>query len=226
MSNFNLIKRKKHLEMMLQSIPAHPKPKIELEQYMTPSIIASDLLWNAYALNDIFDKNILDLGCGSGIFTIGSLLLGANYACGVDIDSDVLITANDSSEKLGVNDYCDFIELDVNNLSNTILNSKLDTFEPLHMDVTIQNPPFGSQSKVKNGADRIFMEKSIELSDVSYSFHMAETENFIENYFSKLNAEITHKFYYSFLLPNIYPFHKMESKNIDVVVVRAQKIYL
>lgn len=225
MSKFKLITRKRHLEMKLQKIPGHPKPKIELEQYMTPSIIASDLLWNAYNLDDIFDKNIIDLGCGSGIFTIGSILLGANYACGVDIDSDVLITANDLSKELCVDNYCDFIEYDVNNLSYDILNSKLNLLGPLHIDVAIQNPPFGSQYKVKSGADRIFMKKSMELADVSYSFHMAETENFVENYFSNLGAKITHKFYYSFPLPHSYSFHKMETKNIDVVVVRSQKIY-
>lgn len=225
MSKFKLINRKRHLEMKLQEIPGHPKPKIELEQYMTPSIIASDLLWNAYTIGDIFDKNIIDLGCGSGIFTIGSILLGANYACGIDIDSDVLVTAIEFSKKLGVFDYCDFVESDVNELSYDMLVSKLDVLGSVHIDVAIQNPPFGSQSRVKNGADRIFMEKSIELADVSYSFHMAETENFIENYFSSLGAKITHRFYYSFPLPHSYSFHKMETKNIDVVVVRAEKFY-
>ena len=55
------IKRKKHLEMRIQSIPPHPKPKVELEQYATPSVIASDLLWNAFSLGDIENKNIVDL---------------------------------------------------------------------------------------------------------------------------------------------------------------------
>ena len=38
------ITRKKHLEMRLQNIPSHPKPKVNLDQYTTPSIIASDLI--------------------------------------------------------------------------------------------------------------------------------------------------------------------------------------
>ena len=69
------ITRKKHLEMRLQSIPSHPKPKVGLEQYTTPSVIASDLLWNAFSLGDIENKNIVDLGCGTGVFAIGSSLL-------------------------------------------------------------------------------------------------------------------------------------------------------
>ena len=95
------IKRKKHLEMRIQSIPPHPKPKVELEQYATPSVIASDLLWNALSLGDIENKNILDLGCGCGIFSIGSCLLGADSAIGIDIDEEsinlALKTASDFS---------------------------------------------------------------------------------------------------------------------------------
>ena len=39
--------------MKLQEIPAHPKPKVGLEQYTTPAIIASDLVWNAFSLEDV-----------------------------------------------------------------------------------------------------------------------------------------------------------------------------
>ena len=53
------ITRKRHLEMKLQSIPTHPKPKVGLEQYTTPSVIASDLLWNASSLGDVEGKDIL-----------------------------------------------------------------------------------------------------------------------------------------------------------------------
>ena len=73
------IRKKKQLEMAIQSIPPHPNPKVELEQYSTPAIIAADLLWNAYSLGDIENSEIIDLGCGTGILSIGSLLLGASY---------------------------------------------------------------------------------------------------------------------------------------------------
>ena len=79
------ITRKKHLEMIIQSVPNHPKPKVELEQYNTPAIIASDLLWNALSLDDISTKNVVDLACGCGVFAIGSALLGANSVVGIDI---------------------------------------------------------------------------------------------------------------------------------------------
>ncbi|MDO8869995.1 MAG: METTL5 family protein [Methanobacteriaceae archaeon] len=214
-TNFKPIKKQRHLEMALESISGHPKPKIELEQYHTPSIIASDVLWNAYNLGDIEDKNVIDLGCGTGIFALGSAMLGAECACGIDIDLDALIMARETSEKLGLNEKINFIEMDINNISSEKIK---------FMDTCIQNPPFGSQLKVKKGADRIFMEKAIHLANVVYSFHMAETEDFVENYFSNLGGKITQKFYYTFSIPRTYSFHKQEAKKIEVIVVRVERI--
>ena len=109
------ITRKKHLEMKLQSVPYHPNPDVTLEQYTTPSVIASDLLWNAYGLGDVEGKNILDLGCGTGIFAIASSLLGASLSVGVDIDGKSIDVAKEFSQKLKLDnisfvcgDVCDY----------------------------------------------------------------------------------------------------------------------
>ena len=53
------ITKKKHLEMAIQNVPSHPNPKVDLEQYSTPAVIASDLLWNAYSLDDKDFKALL-----------------------------------------------------------------------------------------------------------------------------------------------------------------------
>ncbi len=219
-TNFKPITKKRHLEMALESLPSHGKPKIKLEQYHTPSIIASDVLWNAYNLGDIEDKNVIDLGCGTGIFAIGSSMLGSKCVWGIDIDFDALIMAKETSEKLGLNENTNFVEMDINEIDiNNIFSGEMK-----FMDTCIQNPPFGSQLKVKKGADRIFMEKAIQIAPVVYSFHMAETEDFVENYFLNLGGKITHKFYYSFSIPRTYSFHKQESKKVEVIVVRVERI--
>ena len=196
--------------MKIQSILPHPKPKVELEQYSTPSIIASDLLWNALSLGDIEDKNILDLGCGSGIFAIGSALLGSKYSLGIDIDEDSINLAFENADKMGIENI-DFIVDDVMNIGND--------FE---VDTIFQNPPFGSQKKADRGIDLKFVEKARDLSpNALYSFHMASTEDFLINYFQSLSFEITHIFRYSFPIPKIYDFHTRESQNVDVVVIRS-----
>ena len=192
------ITRKKHLEMRLESIPYHPKPKIELEQYTTPSIIASDLVWNAYSLGDILDKNIIDLGSGTGMLSFASLLMGANYVCGVDIDLDSINLAYKLKDKLNF-DNINFVVSDVSDFS------------------------FGSQKMSNNGRDLKFVDKAVELHpNVLYSFHMASTEKFLINYYKNNNLQISHIFRYSFPIPKIYDFHTKDSQNVDVIVIRAE----
>jgi putative methylase len=204
------ITRKKHLEMKIQSIPKHPKPKVELEQYSTPSVIASDLLWNALSLGDIEDKNILDLGCGCGIFAIGSTLLGAESAVGVDVDEDSIELAKQTAANFDIANV-DFILSDV---------SELDC--ELDVNTVFQNPPFGSQKNAKRGIDLEFVTKAREFSpDVLYSFHMASTEEFLIGYYEELSFDITHIFRYSFPIPKTYKFHTRESSDVDVIVMRA-----
>lgn len=47
------------------------------------------------------DKTVLDIGCGSGILSIASLLLGARQAVGVDIDALAVKTAKENAEENG-----------------------------------------------------------------------------------------------------------------------------
>lgn len=199
------ITKKKHLEMAIQKVPKHPNPKVDLEQYSTPATIAADLLWNAYSLEDIADKKVMDLGCGTGIFAIASKLLGAASAIGVDIDKDSIDLANS---------YC----RDVNFICSDICDLEND----FDVDTIFQNPPFGSQKNAKKGADLKFISKAIELSPkVLYSFHMASTEEFLISYFEKNDLEITHIFRYNFPIPKIYEFHTREFANVEVIVIRA-----
>lgn len=205
------ITRKKHLEMRLQSVPAHPKPKVGLEQYTTPSIIASDLIWNAYSLGDVEGKDILDLGCGTGVFAIGSALMGANSSVGVDIDEDSIRLAVDVKDKLNV-DNLEFIVSDICQFN-----------ESFDADTVFQNPPFGSQRNADSGQDLKFVKKAVELNpDVLYSFHMASTEEFLIKFYSDNDLEITHIFRYKFPIPKIYEFHTKEKADVDVIVMRAK----
>lgn len=199
------ITKKKHLEMAIQNVPSHPNPKVDLEQYSTPAVIASDLLWNAYSLDDIVDKKVMDLGCGTGIFAIASMLLGATSAVGVDIDKESIDLASS---------YCGDVEF--------ICGDVCDLENDFDVDTIFQNPPFGSQKNAKKGFDLKFINKAIELSPkVLYSFHMASTEEFLISYFEKNDLEITHIFRYNFPIPKIYEFHTKESASVEIIVIRA-----
>ena len=52
---------------------------------------------------------MLDIGCGSGILAIASVLLGADSAVGVDIDAQSVKTARENAEINGVSDRTEFI---------------------------------------------------------------------------------------------------------------------
>lgn len=52
--------------------------------------------------------NVLDIGCGSGILAIGSILLGAKFAMGVDIDPESMINSHENAERNGVLDRTEF----------------------------------------------------------------------------------------------------------------------
>ncbi len=52
---------------------------------------------------------VLDVGCGSGILSIASVLLGADSAFGVDIDPTAVRTADENAEMNNVESKCEFV---------------------------------------------------------------------------------------------------------------------
>lgn len=205
-----MICKKRHLEIALQGIPPHPNPDPSLEQYHTPSIIAADLIWNAYVNGDIDGMTVADLGCGTGVLALGAALMGAHDVIGVDVDGDALKVANDEALRLGVQDICRFLKVNVDDF-----NEKTDT--------VIQNPPFGAQKANRKDADRRFLKKALEVAPVVYTFHLAKTEDFLKKLVKAIGGVITHRFYYAFPLPRIYNFHRDEKREVEVVVLRVEK---
>lgn len=58
----------------------------------------------------VTDKSrVLDIGSGSGILSIGAILLGAEHADGVDIDAAAVKVANENAEINGVSDKTNYI---------------------------------------------------------------------------------------------------------------------
>ena len=221
--------------MILEKVPKHPNPKVDLEQYSTPATIAADLIWNAYALGDIDGMSVLDFGCGTGIFAIASSLMGASYSLGVDIDEESIslakITQNGIFREHDIDDAnANFIVGDINlfnSISDLLNDANLKNIGNNHsslsrFDTLIQNPPFGSQEKGTRHADRKFMEFAVNSADVIYSFHMKNTEEFVIDYYRDLGADVTHKLVYKFPIPKIYDFHTDESRDVKVIVLRVE----
>lgn len=59
------------------------------------------------------ESNVLDIGCGSGILAIASVLLGANKGFGVDIDAVAVKVAKENAVMNGIAEKIEFVEGDL-----------------------------------------------------------------------------------------------------------------
>lgn len=194
--------RQRDLEILLDKhVPAFPSPKAELEQYRTPAPVAADLLYKAYALGDVAEKRVVDLGCGTGMLACGAALLGARVVA-VDVDADALAAASRAATALAVD--VAFEHADVAAWRG-------------QADVAISNPPFGAQ---RPGADRPFLEAAIRAAPVAYVFSNAGTEEFVRRFAADLGAAPTHAWPYAFAVPHQFRFHTRARQDVAVVVHR------
>jgi len=180
------------------------KPVPSLEQYMTPATIAADIIFTAHQFGDIGDKIVIDLGCGTGIFSIGACLTGAKKVLGIDIDKNSIQTAQEYAKKQNL--PIDYRVQDVKDVTCC-------------GDTVIMNPPFGAQ-KSNLQADRAFLEKGCEIAQVVYSIHLKKTIPFIEKLVTSLDGDITYRKGYRFPIRWMFDFHKKEVINYDVTLVR------
>lgn len=197
----------KKLEITLSRLEQHPNPKPSLEQYPTPAGLAIKILRAAYVKGDIQGKTVFDLGCGSGVFSIGAALLGADYVVGVDVDREALEVAKLNAEKTGVEKRVDWILADVRWFN---LASRGDT--------VIQNPPFGVQ---RRGADRVFLDKALEIGHVAYTIHKAETDEFIRSYVENRGGRIEEVYLAEIVIPHIFSFHRKPRRRVKIHVYRV-----
>ncbi len=181
---------KKRLEIMLQRVKWIEKPKVMLEQYQTPPSVAAELLYLALLQGDIRGKKVVDLGCGTGILSIGAWILGAHEVVGVDIDENMLRVAQLNSKEIGA--------------KVRWVKSDVETFHE-RCDTVVQNPPFGT--KVRS-ADIVFLKKALQISKVTYTIHKAGNWRFIFLKVAELGRRVTHVTPVRIEIPWSLPFHK------------------
>ena len=215
---------KKQLESDLQGLSSFNEPKLKLEQYQTPPRLAAEIL-HFINLSDknpgIKGRNILDLGCGCGIFGFGCVRLQANLVIGIDADDSAIALAIKNREDIDVPaDVISFIQKDVANLSRDDLPSDID------FDMVIMNPPFGTRGQEK--ADSMFVQKGLELANVVYSIHKSSTRVYWtetvkhlwkENYGWDVVTEVMLDDL-GFRIPCTLKFHKLEEQYICVDLIK------
>lgn len=193
--------RKRELEIRLQSVRGFESPDAALEQYMTPATIAADVLFEAYSRGDVAGLKVMDLGCGTGMLSIGAALLGAGMVVGFDTDPDALRVAEANARDLGA---------DV-----SFSRARIDEIEE-GADTVVMNPPFGCQTP---HADRPFLERGLTLSDCVYSIHMASTLDFVESYCDRRGRSVFWRRTYKYDIPHQFSFHSKEKQTVEVAAV-------
>lgn len=171
----------KELESNLQLVEPFKQPKLHLEQFITTPHLASQILFNIdQSYDDLNNKLVCDLGCGTGMLSIGSSLLDADYVLGIDIDSDVLEECQANISQFEINNI-DLINCDCERLlNNKSLNGKFDT--------VVTNPPFGTKNQ---GIDVTFLRVASMISSHSiYSLHKKTTRNFLKTKSAQLGLDM------------------------------------
>lgn len=188
----------KELKIELSKIKKFTKLNYKLEQYVTPSEIAAQLIWDIK--ENIENKKILDLCCGTGMLSAACAYMNPDFILGVDICQTSLEIYREN-----MNEITDFecIKADFN-----CLNLQKDFF-----DVVIMNPPFGTKIKHQ---DIKALDKALEICKVVYSMHKTSTREYLLNKYqdAKVIAELKYE------LPQTYDFHRKKCKIIKVDFIR------
>lgn len=202
--------RKRNLEIQLSKVEPHPSPRAHLEQYTIPTDIAAEILYlAAYTFNDIINKSVADLGCGTGRLAIGAALIGASEVVAIDIDKVAVQTAKRNAEKLKVEDKIRLIVGDIEALTGKF-------------DVILQNPPFGVQ---RRRADRKFLLKALKIGKHIYSLHKAGSQEFIKRFIEKHGGKVTGVFPFEIWIPHTFPFHMKPKHLVKVELYRIEGKY-
>jgi putative methylase len=209
----DIILSRKDLEINLTSFDLEFKtPKVELEQYPTPPRVAANLIHRATMLNDIENKNIVDICAGTGILGIAALLSGAKSVTFIELDNDIIDILQKNLNKIDT--YA--------NITYEIVNQDAIEYKVSEKyDTAIMNPPFGIQQKSKK--DTLFLKKAIELAKTVYSIHDGSKANieYLPGFLKKINAQSIEYYLDEFPLSKTYNFHKQNKKVNQVMILKS-----
>ncbi|MDO5845787.1 MAG: METTL5 family protein [Methanocorpusculum sp.] len=197
----------KNLEMRLQNVKGFPAPRPELEQYITPAPLAARFLFDAFMHNDIEGLSVADLGCGTGMLSIGAALLGAEVA-GIDTSAAALAVGEKNAAAAGVS-----IAFQQGTISPATVAA--DSF-----DTVVMNPPFGAQVE---HADRPFIEAALSAAPVVWGIFNKGSIPFIKAY-TKEKAAVTDMVSAQLSIPRQFAFHTKDVLEIPVEILRLERL--
>ncbi len=207
---------RKELELLLEETPDYRCPREYLEQYITPSTIASRLLWEAFIRGDIGGRVVLDLGCGTLRLGIGALYLGAERVVGVDIDCGVLDQVYQwlKGKRLGYRVL--------------LVCSDASIFSARGIDTVVMNPPFGVK-RWNRGLDMIFLSRALSIAGTVYTIHKYSPgeRRLVREIAKAFNSRIVYEDTVEFPIKMTYRHHRRRIHRVlvDLYGIRRRKGY-
>ncbi|GIQ81112.1 hypothetical protein KIPB_002020 [Kipferlia bialata] len=197
-------------EVLRQGVPSWSEPDVELEQYATPPDIASRIAFvaeNTYG--DITNKAVADLGCGPGMLSAAVSVFSPAALVSLDISEDSLDAYTRTREAL--------------ELTSTLVHCDVAKHCPLRgnsVDTVVMNPPFGTRLA---GVDVAFLAQGCLAATTSvYSLHKSSTvDHLVDKAAKTWSVIVSPVFRYKFPLPATYDFHKANTKDIEVTLIRC-----
>ena len=112
------------------------KLREDREQYITSPEVACEVLnWMESYYEDISRKFVVNLGCGTGMLSLGCSFMGAAHVVGMEVDEEAMLIAEDNLQRVGHEcGSVDFVLCNVRDLTSASF--------PM-VDTVVMNPPFG-----------------------------------------------------------------------------------
>lgn len=188
--------------------------KQELEQYPTPTSVASHMVWTIRMKNKMVNKTVIDMGCGSGVLSIASLFAGASRVLCLDIDEDILLHAKSLMDK-----YYSELSYRVILIHGDVLDSLFN-----NIDTVVMNPPFGVVRR-NRGLDIKFLESALLNARYVFSLHKYSDGlvEIVKNITMWRRVEIIWFEILELEIPMLYPRHRKRVHRVKALFIGLEK---
>ncbi|MFW6436056.1 MAG: METTL5 family protein [Halococcoides sp.] len=198
---------RRRLARRLSACEPFAEPRVDLEQYPTPSEIAAELVHTAGLQGDLAGETVVDLGTGTGVLALGAACRGPDRVLGVDCDRAALSIARENAARVDPDAPVHWIQSDARHPG-------------IRGPATVlSNPPFGAQSGSEH-ADREFLATTAAIATVSYTIHNAGSESFVRSFVADHDGRVTHAWETSFPIDRQFDFHDADRRAIPVEIYR------